>query len=53
MAKKKMAELELSLLQLQQNVEIPDISLYINPTVQKIIDQCREQGKRVTVEHAR
>lgn len=39
MAKKKMAELELSLLHLQQNVEIPDISLNIHPVVQKAVDK--------------
>ncbi|KAJ8651627.1 hypothetical protein O0I10_012803 [Lichtheimia ornata] len=50
MAKKKMAELELSLLHLQQNVEIPDISLNIHPVVQKAVDKCREQSKRVTVD---
>ncbi|CAO3598448.1 unnamed protein product [Absidia cylindrospora] len=50
MAKKKMAELELSLLHLQQNVEIPEISLNIHPVVQKAVDKCREQNRRVTVE---
>ncbi|CAO0793713.1 unnamed protein product [Mucor circinelloides] len=50
MAKKKMAELELSLLHLQQNVEIPEISLNIHPVVQKAVDKCREQNKRITVE---
>ncbi|KAI8328287.1 dynein heavy chain [Blakeslea trispora] len=50
MAKKKMAELELSLLHLQQNVEIPEISLNIHPVVQRAVDKCREQSKRVTVE---
>lgn len=39
MAKKKMAELELSLLHLQQNVEIPDISLNIHPVVQKAVEK--------------
>lgn len=39
MAKKKMAELELSLLHLQQNVEIPEISLNIHPVVQKAVDK--------------
>ncbi|KAI8852562.1 dynein heavy chain and region D6 of dynein motor-domain-containing protein [Chytridium lagenaria] len=38
MAKKKIAELELSLLQLQQNVEIPEISLTIHPVVQRTAD---------------
>ncbi|CAM0135389.1 unnamed protein product [Umbelopsis sp. WA50703] len=50
MAKKKIAELELSLLHLQQNVEIPEISLNIHPVVQRAVEKCREQNKRVTVE---
>ncbi|KAK3805063.1 MAG: dynein heavy chain [Linnemannia elongata] len=50
MAKKKIAELELSLLHLQQNVEIPEISLNIHPVVQRAIDECREEGRRVTVD---
>ncbi|KAG0004346.1 hypothetical protein BGZ79_009578 [Entomortierella chlamydospora] len=50
MAKKKIAELELSLLHLQQNVEIPEISLNIHPVVQQAIDQCREEGRRVNVD---
>ncbi|KAJ3389103.1 hypothetical protein HDU92_001163 [Lobulomyces angularis] len=50
MTKKKIAELELSLLHLQQNVEIPDISLYINPVIQTAIDNCRQNGQRVTVD---
>ncbi|KAF9586482.1 hypothetical protein BGW38_004001 [Lunasporangiospora selenospora] len=50
MTKKKIAELELSLLHLQQNVEIPEISLIIHPVVQRAIDECREEGRRVTVD---
>ncbi|KAL1922601.1 uncharacterized protein VTP21DRAFT_10140 [Calcarisporiella thermophila] len=50
MAKKKIAELELSLLHLQQNVDIPEIQLNIHPIVQRAVDKCREQGKRVTVD---
>lgn len=50
MAKKKIAELELSLLHLQQNIEIPEISLNIHPVVQRAIDECREEGRRVTVD---
>src|SRR5205085_4940096 len=38
MAKKKITELELSLLHLQQNVEIPEISLNIHPIVQKTVE---------------
>lgn len=41
MAKKKMAELELSLLHLQQNVEIPEISLNIHPVVQRAVDKVK------------
>jgi len=37
--KKKLAELELSLLHLQQNIEIPELSLTLHPIIQKAIDQ--------------
>ncbi|KAG0320600.1 hypothetical protein BGZ99_004425, partial [Dissophora globulifera] len=50
MAKRKIAELELSLLHLQQNVEIPEIFLSIHPIVQRAIDECRTEGRRVTVD---
>lgn len=50
MAKKKIAELELSLLQLQQNVDIPEVVLHYNSIVQHAVETCREQGKRATVE---
>ncbi|GBC42059.2 dynein heavy chain [Rhizophagus irregularis DAOM 181602=DAOM 197198] len=50
MVKKKITELELSLLLSQQNVEIPEISLNIHPVVQKTVEECREKGKRVTVD---
>ncbi|KNC98573.1 uncharacterized protein SPPG_06258 [Spizellomyces punctatus DAOM BR117] len=50
MAKKKIAELELSLLQLQQNVEIPDVILNFNPVVQRAAEICHEQGRRVNVD---
>lgn len=43
MAKKKMAELELSLLHLQQNVEIPEISLNIHPVVQMAVDKVKNK----------
>ena len=41
MTKKKFAELELSLLHLQQNVEIPDIQLVIHPLIQKAVEKVR------------
>lgn len=39
MTKKKFAELELSLLHLQQNVEIPETHLIIHPVIQKAVEQ--------------
>jgi hypothetical protein len=44
MTKKKFAELELSLLHLQQNVEIPETHLIIHPTIQKAVEQVRKSG---------
>ena len=38
MTKKKFAELELSLLHLQQNVEIPETHLIIHPVIQKAVE---------------
>ena len=46
MTKKKFAELELSLLHLQQNVEIPETHLFIHPTVQRAVEDAREAGRR-------
>ena len=42
MTKKKLAELELSLLHLQQNIEIPELYLSLHPVVQKALDQVRK-----------
>jgi hypothetical protein len=44
MTKKKFAELELSLLHLQQNVEIPETHLIIHPIIQKAVEQVRNSG---------
>ena len=44
MTKKKFAELELSLLHLQQNVEIPETHLVIHPIIQKAVEQVRYSG---------
>jgi dynein heavy chain 1 len=41
MTKKKFAELELSLLHLQQNVEIPETHLLIHPVIQRAVEQVR------------
>jgi hypothetical protein len=43
MTKKKFAELELSLLHLQQNVEIPETHLIIHPTIQKSVEHVRNR----------
>ncbi|KAJ1934541.1 dynein heavy chain, partial [Linderina pennispora] len=50
MAKKKLAELELSLLHLQQNMEIPEIVLSIHPVIVRAVEDCRSKGERVTVD---
>ena len=41
---KKLVELEMGLLHLQQNVDIPEISLTPHPTISHIIRTCSEQG---------
>ncbi|KAI0259332.1 cytoplasmic dynein heavy chain 1 [Gloeopeniophorella convolvens] len=51
MTKKKFAELELSLLHLQQNVEIPETHLIIHPIVQKSVEQARASGARPNISH--
>ncbi|KAI9501195.1 dynein heavy chain [Coemansia spiralis] len=50
MAKKKLAELELSLLHLQQNMEIPDVVLNIHPVIARTVNECHRQGTRTTVD---
>ena len=46
MTKKKFAELELSLLHLQQNVEIPETHLIIHPVILRAVEQARTAGSR-------
>ncbi|CAE6452047.1 unnamed protein product [Rhizoctonia solani] len=48
--KKKFAELELSLLHLQQNVEIPETHLIIHPVIQKAVDQAHTGNSAVNIE---
>ncbi|CAN8013158.1 unnamed protein product [Ixodes persulcatus] len=45
---KKIAELEMGLLHLQQNIDIPEITLPINPLVLATIKKCAEEGRRAT-----
>ncbi|KAL0062365.1 dynein heavy chain [Marasmius tenuissimus] len=49
MTKKKFAELELSLLHLQQNVEIPETSLIIHPVIQRAVEQARTNSARPNI----
>ncbi|EGN94189.1 hypothetical protein SERLA73DRAFT_97057 [Serpula lacrymans var. lacrymans S7.3] len=51
MTKKKFAELELSLLHLQQNVEIPETHLIIHPVIQRAVEQAQSSGTRPNISH--
>ncbi|KAM9294157.1 cytoplasmic dynein 1 heavy chain 1 [Gastrophryne carolinensis] len=46
---KKIAELEMGLLHLQQNIEIPEISLMIHPIITNVAKQCYERGEKPKV----
>ncbi|KIJ38518.1 hypothetical protein M422DRAFT_258888, partial [Sphaerobolus stellatus SS14] len=45
----KFAELELSLLHLQQNVEIPETHLIIHPIIQRVIAEAQANGQRPNI----
>ena len=47
---KKIAELEMGLLHLQQNIDIPEINLTIHPVVLAQIKKSHDQGVRARVE---
>jgi hypothetical protein len=49
MTKKKFAELELSLLHLQQNVEIPETHLVIHPVIGKAVEQVRVVSRPLVI----
>ena len=49
--KKRIAELELSLLHLQQNIEIPELSLPLHPIVQNAVDEAAARNTKPTVEY--
>ncbi|THV06252.1 cytoplasmic dynein heavy chain 1 [Dendrothele bispora CBS 962.96] len=51
MTKKKFAELELSLLHLQQNVEIPETHLIIHPVIQRAVEQAQAAGVRPNISY--
>lgn len=46
---KKLAELEMGLLHLQQNIDIPDITLPVHPIIQGAIKKATEEGRRAKV----
>ncbi|KAI2606831.1 cytoplasmic dynein heavy chain [Hypoxylon fragiforme] len=48
--KKRMTELELSLLHLQQNVEIPELSLSFHPVVQGALEDATTRSTRPTMD---
>lgn len=46
---KTIAELEMGLLHLQQNIDIPEISLQVHPYVAMVIKQCADEGRKPKV----
>ncbi len=46
---KKLVELEMGLLHLQQNIDIPEISLIIHPAVAQTVALCAKEGRRPKV----
>ncbi|XP_015784706.1 dynein heavy chain, cytoplasmic isoform X1 [Tetranychus urticae] len=46
---KRIAELEMNLLHLQQNIDIPEINLQIHPTVLAVMKKCAEEGRKANV----
>uniref|UniRef100_A0A0L8I729 Dynein heavy chain, cytosolic n=1 Tax=Octopus bimaculoides TaxID=37653 RepID=A0A0L8I729_OCTBM len=47
---KKIAELEMGLLHLQQNIDIPEVSLPVHQAVQSVIKKCSEENRKPKVE---
>lgn len=46
---KKLAELEMGLLHLQQNIDIPEISLVVHPMVLQTIKRCADENRKAKV----
>ncbi|EDV24404.1 uncharacterized protein TRIADDRAFT_24890 [Trichoplax adhaerens] len=46
---KKMAELEMGFLNLQQNIDIPEVNLIINPSVLSVMKKCSEEDRKPQV----
>ncbi len=47
---KKIAELEMGLLHLQQNIDIPEISLTFHPFVVSFVKKCSAEGRKPSPE---
>lgn len=47
---KKISELEVSLLHLQQNIDIPDIQLTIHPQITAVVQKAAEENRKPKVE---
>ena len=47
---KKISELEVSLLHLQQNIDIPDIQLTIHPAISGVVQKAAEENRKPRVE---
>ena len=47
---KKIAELEMGLLHLQQNIDIPEITLTIHPSVAAVIKKAGEENRKPNTE---
>ncbi|CAF1636347.1 unnamed protein product, partial [Didymodactylos carnosus] len=47
---KKISELEMGLLHLQQNIEIPEVNLIIHPIVAQVVQKCAEEQRRPKVD---
>lgn len=47
---KKISELEVSLLHLQQNIDIPDIQLAIHPAISALVQKSNEESRKPRVE---
>ena len=46
LVEKKIAELEMGLLHLQQNIDIPEITLTFHPFVVAIVKKCNAEGRK-------
>ncbi|XP_049288218.1 dynein heavy chain, cytoplasmic isoform X3 [Anopheles funestus] len=46
---KKLAELEMGLLHLQQNIDIPEVTLNINSTVAQVVKKCADEQRKAKI----